>query len=253
MPAYVYVPPGIYLIKKPIQMLVSTFLIGDPLSPPTLVADPALNGSAIISGYDDHEGDGSSNKNFYMAVRNLEIDTTMVASNVVARAIDWSVSQACSLTNVRFKMPPSSSHVGITMSQGGSGTLISDCSFTGGAIGLQLANQQYTLKGLSFDGCGVGIFIQRSYVATIQGCNFANCMYGVDMGGANTSGSVSIVDSSVSNCTAGVNAYVSGNGEGSLVLDGFAVTNAVAVRTSSGTTLLQGSVSDGQVWVMGNT
>jgi glucan 1,3-beta-glucosidase len=247
------VPPGTYLIKKPIQMLVNTFLIGDPLNPPTLVADPALKGKPVINGYDDNQGEGSSTKNFYMALRNLNIDTTRIAVDVTARAIDWSVSQACSLSNVHIKMPPSSGHIGITMDRGGSGKIISDCSFTGGAIGLQLANQQYMLKGLKFDGCGVGIFIQKSYVATIQGCSFANCNYGVDMSAENSSGAVSIVDSSVSKCTAGVNAYVSGNGQGSLVLDNFAVSDAVAVRSSTGETLLQGSVPQGQVWVMGNT
>jgi glucan 1,3-beta-glucosidase len=253
MPAYIYVPPGTYLIKKPIQLLVSTFLIGDPLDPPTLVADPALESRPVIHGYDAHQGEGSANKNFYMAVRNFKIDTTRIPSNVAARAVEWSVSQGCSLTNVHISMPPSSGHIGITMDQGGSGMLISDCSFTGGAIGLQLANQQYMLKRLRFDGCGGGIFIQRSFVSTIQGCSFANCNYGINMGAANSSGALSVVDSSVSRCTAGVNAHVSGSGQGSLVLDNFAVSEAVAVRSSSGETLLQGSVPEGEVWVMGIT
>lgn len=253
LPAYIYVPPGTYLIKKPIQMLVNTFLIGDPLNLPTLVADPALEANPVINGYDAHQGEASANKNFYMAVRNFKIDTTRIANNVVGRAIEWSVSQACSLTNVHINMPPSSAHVGVTMDQGGSGKIIADCSFTGGAIGLQLANQQYMLKALTFDGCGVGVFIQRSFVSTIQGCTFTNCNYGVDMSAPDSSGTLSIVDSSVSKCTAGVHAHVSGNGQGSLVLDGFAVSDAVAVKSSNGSTILQGSVPDGQVWVMGNT
>ncbi|KAH6649917.1 pectate lyase superfamily protein-domain-containing protein [Chaetomium tenue] len=253
MPAYVYVPPGTYLIKKPIQMLVSTFLIGDPLNLPTLIADPALESHPVIHGYDEHQGEGGSTKNFYMAVRNFNIDTTRVPREVPAKAIEWSVSQGCSLTNVHIKMAPSSGHVGVTMDEGGSGKIISDCSFTGGAIGILLANQQYMLKGLKFDGCNVGIFIQRSFVSTIQGCSFTNCNYGVDMGAANSSGALSVVDSSVSRCNAGVKAYVSGYGEGSLVLDNFAVSDAVAVVSSSGSTLRQGSVPAGQVWVMGNT
>ncbi|KAL2125987.1 hypothetical protein VTI74DRAFT_2010 [Chaetomium olivicolor] len=253
MPAYIYIPPGTYLIKKPIQLLVNTFLIGDPLDLPTLIADPALNTTPLIRGFDAHQGEGSANKNFYMAVRNLRIDTTRIASGVSARAVEWSVSQGCSLANVHVVMPPSSGHIGITMDQGGSGKIISDCSFTGGAIGLLLANQQYMLKGLRFDGCGVGIFIQRSWVTTIQGCRFVGCNYGVDMGAADSTGTVSIVDSEVSKCTAGVNAAVSGNGQGSLVLDGFAVSEAVAVRSTDGKTLLHGSVPEGQVWVMGNT
>lgn len=253
LPAYIYVPPGTYLIKRPIQLLVNTFLIGDPLNPPTLVADPELETNPVINGYDDHQGEGSSTKNFYMAVRNFNIDTTRIASSVRARAIDWSVSQACSLTDVHIHMAPSSSHVGVTMDRGGSGKIIADCSFTGGAVGIQLANQQYMLKGLRFDGCSVGISVVKSFVTTIQGCSFANCNYGIDVSGVNSTGSVSVVDSSVSRCTAGINAHVSGNGQGSLVLDGFTVSDAVAVRASSGATLLQGSVPEGQTWVLGNT
>jgi glucan 1,3-beta-glucosidase len=234
-------------------MLVNTFLIGDPVDPPTLVADPALETNPVINGYDAHQGEGSSTKNFYMAVRNFKIDTSRIASNVRARAMDWSVSQACSLTNVHINMSHSSSHVGITMDHGGSGKIISDCSFTGGAVGIQLNSQQYMLKGLSFDGCRVGISVLRSYITTVQGCSFTNCEIGLDVSGINSTGSVSIVDSSVSRCSAGVNAYVSGDGRGSLVLDGFAVTDAIAVRSSSGAALLQGSVPQGQTWVMGNT
>ncbi|KAK3378111.1 pectate lyase superfamily protein-domain-containing protein [Podospora didyma] len=252
LPAYIYVPPGKYRIKKPIEMLVNTFLIGDALDLPTLIADPALEASFVISGYDAYQGEGSANKNFFMAVRNLRIDMTEIGSIVNATAIDWSVSQGCSLTNIHIKMAPSSNHTGISMQNGGSGNVISDCSFTGGAIGIHLANQQYLLKGLSFDGCAVGIYMKISYVTTIQGCSFTNCQYGVDMGRNESAGSVSIVDSSVHKCNAGVNAFVSGNGQGSLVLDNFAVLEAVAVKSSTGATLLEGSVPGGQVWLMGN-
>ncbi|KAK0616110.1 pectate lyase superfamily protein-domain-containing protein [Bombardia bombarda] len=252
-PAYIYVPPGTYLIKRSIQMLVNTFLIGDALNPPTLVADPTLGTNPAINGYDGYQGEGSANKNFYMAVRNFNIDTTMVNAGIHARAMDWSVSQGCSLTNVHIKMPSGpSNHTGLTMEKGGSGVIISDCSFTGGAVGLELSNQQYMLKGLVFDGCGVGIYFKESLVTTIQGCIFNHCQWGVDMSRNGSSGSVSIVDSSVSSCTAGVNAYVSGDGEGSLVLDNFAVSDAIAVRSSAGATLLEGSVPAGQTWVMGN-
>jgi glucan 1,3-beta-glucosidase len=125
-------------------------------------------------------------------------------------------------------------------------------SFTGGSIGIKLSNQQYMLKGLSFNGCNVGVYFQGSFITTIQGSTFQNCNYGVDIGRSGSAGAVSIVDSSVSACNAGVNAYVSGNGEGSLVLDNFAVSNAKAVVSSTGSTLLAGSVASGSTWVMGN-
>jgi glucan 1,3-beta-glucosidase len=107
-------------------MLVSTFLVGDPLNPPTLIADPALGTSPVVNGYDSNQGDGSSTKNFYMTLRNINIDMTRISTSTAAVAIDWSVSQGCSLSNIHVNMPDFSSHIGITMAQGGSGTIISD-------------------------------------------------------------------------------------------------------------------------------
>jgi glucan 1,3-beta-glucosidase len=137
-PAYVFVPAGRYLIKNPIQMPVNTFLIGDALSPPTLVADAALETNPVIHGYDENQGEGSANKNFYMAVRNFYIDTASIGKDVQARAMDWSVSQGCSLTNVHITMPTSSNHTGITMKNGGSGNIISDCVSLLSAYGLRV-------------------------------------------------------------------------------------------------------------------
>ncbi|GKT91010.1 exo-beta-1,4-gluconase [Colletotrichum tofieldiae] len=250
-PAYVYIPPGRYRIKKPIQMLVTTYLVGDALNPPVLVADPALGTQPVINGYDSHQGDGSATKNFYMAVRNVVVDTTDIGAGVQAVGIDWSVSQGCSLSNVKVRMPNFSSHVGITMSAGGSGILISDSQFEGGAIGIKVNGQQYQFKNLSFNGCSVGISVDHVYVAVVQGATFANCNFGIDMG-RNTAGVVSLVDSSVSACNAGVNNLVTGYGQNSLVIDNFQVTGATAVKSASdGSTLRSGSVPAGQTWVMG--
>ncbi|KAK6217374.1 exo-beta-1 [Colletotrichum tabaci] len=250
-PAYVYIPPGRYRIKKPIQMLVTTFLVGDALNPPVLIADPALGGQPVINGYDAHQGDGSATKNFLMAVRNVVIDTTEVGLGAPAVGIDWSVSQGCSLSNVKIRMPNFSSHVGITMNQGGSGILISDSQFEGGAIGIRVNGQQYQFKNLSFNGCNVGISMDSVYVAVVQGVTFANCNFGIDMGRDKT-GVVSLVDSSVRACNAGVNNLVTGYGQNSLVIDNFQVTDATAVKSASdGSTLRAGSVAAGQTWVMG--
>ncbi|KAH8893181.1 pectin lyase-like protein [Thozetella sp. PMI_491] len=249
-PAYVYVPPGTYLIKKPIQMVVSTFLVGDPLDPPTFVAHEDLN-TTIINGYDMWQGELSSTKNFYMSVRNLKLDTTNVSRGTKVRAMDWSVSQGSSLTNVEINMPSMSEHVGITMSQGGSGTIIADCTFTGGKIGLELSNQQYMLKGLSFDGSNTAIFFNNAFIATVQGASFKNCNIGIDIARSGSAGSVSVVDTT-SACHIGVSANVTGSGQGSLVLDNFAVTSGTAVKSSTGSVVLEGSVPAGQTWMMGN-
>jgi len=111
-------------------MIVNTFLVGDPLNPPTFVADASLGTNPVIYAYDNTQGDGSATKNFYMAVRNINIDTRAVSTGTRAVGLNWAVSQGCSLYNVQFIMPNYSSHIGVTMesdSGGGSGTIISDC------------------------------------------------------------------------------------------------------------------------------
>ncbi|KAH8671305.1 pectate lyase superfamily protein-domain-containing protein [Xylariales sp. PMI_506] len=251
MPAYVYIPPGTYRFKASVQLIVSTYLIGDPIDRPTLIADPALGPSPLIYGYDAYQGDNSATKNFYMALRNVNIDTSEVDAATEAVAIDWSVSQGCSMNNVNITMPNSSKHIGITMGHSGSGVTIADCNFYGGAVGIQLWNQQYNFKALNFDGCGVGINIIMVYVATFQDITFSNCNFGIYT--SNLTGAISLVDSSVDNCNAGVNAYVSGGAQGSLVIENFQTdTSTVAVTSRDRRVLLQGSVPAGQTWVMGN-
>lgn len=67
-------------------------------------------------------------------------------------------------------------------------------------------------------------------------------------------GAISLIDSSISNCAVGVYTAETGNGEGSLVIDNFDVGfGVIAVKSSSsGKTLLSGSVPAGSAWVMGN-
>lgn len=115
-------------------------------------------------------------------------------------------------------------------------------------------NQQYIFKNLSFNACNVGIYIKNVFIATFQGLTFQNCNYGIDMGRDGAAGAISLVDSSISTCNAGVNAYVSGNGDGGLTIDNFQVADdgTKAVLSSDGSTLLAGSVPVGQTWVMGN-
>jgi glucan 1,3-beta-glucosidase len=91
------------------------------------------------------------------------------------------------------------------------------------------------------------------FLTTIQGASFQNCNFGVDMGQSGKAGMVSLVDSSVQACNAGVNAAVTNGAQNSLVIDGFSVGGgAAAVKAADGSTLLQGSVPAGQTWVLGN-
>lgn len=120
-------------------------------------------------------------------------------------------------------------------------------------MGIRLQNQQYILKNLTFNGCDACIYVYSVFVATLQGISFKNCNFGLDIGRNGSAGAISIVDSSVSQCDAGINAYVTGMAQGSLVLDNFQVNSAAAVKSSDGATLLAGSVPPGQAWVMGNS
>ncbi|KAK3988327.1 glucan 1,3-beta-glucosidase [Cladorrhinum sp. PSN332] len=253
LPGYIYVPPGTYLISSPINLLVNTYLVGDAVNPPTLIGDPSLLGDKpVINAYDPYQGEGSANKNFYISLRNFKIDTTRVSPAVQAKGINWSVSQGCSLAHVEVVMPPGSAHKGIVMDPGGSGAVIADCWFKGGKIGVEVASQQYLLKGLRFDGTEVGVSVKRGYVITIQGGGAKGGKYAIEL--EDGVGTASVVDFEVEGCEAGVNVK-SGGGKGSVVLDGVKVSggSGIAVRRGgTGEVLLRGSVHEGETWVMGN-
>lgn len=172
------------------------------------------------------------------------------------------------MNNILVTMPDASNHIGVTMNEGGSGVTIADCvsvsmfwfishvsdirqTFRGGAVGIQLKNQQYNFKSLTFDGCRIGINITSVFVATFQNITFEGCDYGIDT--STSAGTISLVDSSVRNGDAGVHAYVSGSGQGSLTMDNFETdSSTAAVKSLGGDILLQDSVPAGQTWILGN-
>lgn len=107
------------------------------------------SGSVVINAHDD--GQPSTN-NFYIGVRNVEIDTTAVATDQEIYGLNWAVSQATNLINVQFRMPEGSNHVGIEMdggeSGGGSGLFMGDLTFEGGMVGILFSNQQYGIRNV---------------------------------------------------------------------------------------------------------
>lgn len=105
-----------------------------------------------------------------------------------------------------------------------------------------------------FDGCRVGISVVLSYVSVVQSCVFRNCQYGVDVGaaGGDGVGAVSVVDSTVEGCVAGVRVRAEVGDEGaSVVLDNFEVTDSKGVVSLSGDVLLDGGVAAEETWVLG--
>lgn len=116
-PAAVFVPGGTYKISAPIDMRLSTILIGDPNNPPIFKATSTFNGDALIHGRDVAAGDATIN--FFVALKNIVIDTTNINKDSAITALGWGVSQACHLTNIKINMPQrSGGHVGIDMKDG---------------------------------------------------------------------------------------------------------------------------------------
>ncbi|KAI9857964.1 MAG: hypothetical protein M1813_007933 [Trichoglossum hirsutum] len=258
-PALVYIPAGTYRITSSIKLLMNTILIGDPLHMPVLKADANLGTNAIIYAYDSRAD--SATTQFYKGIRNIIFDTTAVSTGTEANALNWPVSQACSLFNVNFRMPNNSGHIGIIMAgvtgsgevQGGSGTIMGDLSFTGGATGIRLSNQQYLLKNITFNGCRTAIRVDGIFVGVLQGMHFQNGATGIDIkDNGDGTGSITLIDSTASFIGTVVNAKNSGHGAGSLVIENLSVSNSgPTVRQSNGgQTLASGSITD--TWVMGN-
>jgi glucan 1,3-beta-glucosidase len=110
-PAMVYLPAGTYLMTGSIQLYVGTVIIGDALNPPILKASSNFQNDHIIYGKDPNQ---PGTVNFYMALKNVQIDSTSVPTSKTLALLDWTVSQGTQLTNVYFNMPTYSSHIGLT-------------------------------------------------------------------------------------------------------------------------------------------
>lgn len=158
-PAVVYFPAGTYSISGSILPAYYTQLIGDASNPPTLKATANFAGFGLIDG--DHYYTSSLNWGatnvFFRQVRNFVIDTTAIAPGTAATGIHWPTAQATSLQNIKFNMPTDSSvvHVGLFIEEGSAG-FVTDLTFNGGATGMSVGNQQYTMRNLVFNNCKTG-------------------------------------------------------------------------------------------------
>ncbi|KAI9655083.1 MAG: hypothetical protein M1821_005566 [Bathelium mastoideum] len=248
-PALIYVPQGTYIISSPIQLYVDTQVIGDAINLPTLEASPAFSPSngSVVAGFDPGQG---STTNFYIGVRNLNIDTTRVSANNTISGLNWAVSQATNLIYVNFVLAPNSQHTGIEMNGGsgggGSGTFLGDLTFTGGLIGIALNNQQYAFKNITFTSVATGIAIQHVFVATFQQMHFEDCGIAVDAGGAGTAGSVSLIDSTANDCGIVV------NGSSSFLLENVRATNSGPLLFVNGTSKISSTSLEGRTFVVGD-
>ncbi|GAB1316002.1 hypothetical protein MFIFM68171_06212 [Madurella fahalii] len=267
-PAVVYFPAGTYLISSSILPAYFTQLIGDAASPPTLKATPNFAGFGLIDGnpYYTEVLNWKSVNVFFRQVRNFVIDTTAIPPGTAATGMHWPTSQATSLQNIVFNMPatPDVVHVGLFIEEGSGGLLV-DLTFNGGASGASMGNQQYTMRNLRFNNCKTAIIQIWNWGWTYHGLSINNCQVGIDIsaGGAENKlnvGSVTLFDSTFTNVPVAIltawNTGTNPDTAGSLVMENIALNNVpVAVRGPGGSTMLAGTAGSMtiQAWANGHS
>jgi glucan 1,3-beta-glucosidase len=195
-PAYVYFPPGTYLVTQSLPVIYYTEMVGDFADPPTIlmVSDseedtPVLDAAGFW--YPDINQD-----NFYRHVRNFILDMTQCKK---CTGVHWQVSQATSFNNVLFKCGKGSRNRGLFM-ENGSGGFFSDVIFEGGEFGMWVGNQQFTARNVTIrDASIAGIFLNWDFVWTIKGIHVYDTPVAIDMN--NVMGSLTIIDSDFHNIT----------------------------------------------------
>lgn len=104
-PATVYFPSGTYLVSSSIIQYYNTELLGNPITPPTIVAAASFVGLGVISS-DVYSGPTTewylNTNNFLRSIRNFEIDIRATPQNGQVCGIHWQVAQGSSLENIAF-------------------------------------------------------------------------------------------------------------------------------------------------------
>lgn len=127
-----------------------------------------------------------------------------------------------------------------------------DITFNGGLQGLVVGNQQYTVRGLTFNNVVTAIYQLWDWSFTYQGLSINNCGKGLDMaardpnnGNLELVGAVTILDSTITNTPVGiVHSYSTAAGQigGTLVLENVQLQNVpIAIQGSGGSTTLAGT------------
>ncbi|KAI0013546.1 putative Exo-beta-1,3-glucanae [Xylariaceae sp. FL0662B] len=254
--ALVYFPSGTYLVTNSIVNYYYTMIVGNPNCMPVIKASSNFTARFVIDGnkYGDSGslGWGATNV-FWSQIRNFVVDTTNVAPSVLVSGIHWTVSQATSIQNIVFKLSqkPGTQHEGIFI-QEGSGGFVSDLTFEGGNYGLNVGNQQYTMRNLSIHNAATAINQLWSWGWTYKSVSINNCTVGLNMSslddetGAQEVGSVVLIDSEINDTPVGFIMARSSNSTpkagGSLVLENVALNNVpLAIEGPGNTTVLAGS------------
>ncbi|KAF2140154.1 glycoside hydrolase family 55 protein [Aplosporella prunicola CBS 121167] len=247
-PAVIYLPAGTYLLQGPLQFYTGTVLIGDPINPPILKAHSNYSRDYLVFGKDPNFGGTVS---FYMTLKNVILDSTNLAPDYQITLLDWTVSQATQLTNVRFNMPNfSKGHTGMKAGEWprdagyNSNIIINDVAFYGGNVGMNVSGQQWIFKGISFNSCRIGAMVNGTDVV-FSNSYFLYNEVGIEASG--TPGSVVVLDTATKNIGRLLSSRLSYH-PNSVVLEN--VANAGLTVVMAGKTLLTGSVAD--TWYLGN-
>ncbi|KAF3902585.1 hypothetical protein ABW21_db0207765 [Orbilia brochopaga] len=272
-PALVYFPAGTYLVSSPIISYYNTQLVGNAVNRPVIRAAGSFVGLGVISS--DVYIPGASGaewyinqNNFLRQIRNFNIDLRQVPNampsmdGVPPAGIHWQVAQATSIQNVRIIMSsgPDTTHVGIYM-ENGSGGFMSDVTFNGGKIGAYLGNQQFTIRKFSFQGCQTAVHMLWDWAFTMKSFEINNCQVGFNVtanaGGRGAAqgqgvGSLTILDSSISNTPVGIKTFgqITGNSS-SIFLENMKLSNVNTAIMSDGQVVVPGGTTTIPSWASG--
>ncbi|KAK8135900.1 hypothetical protein PG984_003840 [Apiospora sp. TS-2023a] len=253
-PALVYFPNGTYIVSDSIVNYYYTQIVGNPNCMPVIKGSSGFKARWFIDGNqygsNGQLGWGATDV-FWTQVRNVIIDTTEVRSSLQVAGIHWTVSQATLLQNIIFKLSQASGtqHQGVFIAEG-SGGFMSDLSFTGGAQGMAIGNQQFTMRNLTFTNVVTAIDQLWDWGWTYYGLKINNCTVGLNLTAVTDKGepnvaSVVLFDSEFSNTDKAVitaRTAPSKSAGGALILENVSLDNVrVAVEGPSGKTLLEGS------------
>ncbi|KAF3048908.1 exo-1,3-beta-glucanase [Didymella keratinophila] len=266
-PAVVYIPSGTYFIQKPIIFYYMTQLIGNPRDLPVLKASATLDALALIDASPYNNEDGSpgwiSTNVFLRQIRNLVIDGTARDPTKGFQAIHWPASQATTIQNVKIRMAQASNsvHTGIFV-ENGSGGHMADLDIEGGLYGMNIGNQQFTMRNVKISKAVVGISQIWNWGWLYSGLSISDCGTAFSMtNGASAGklevGSVVIIDSVITNCPTFVDQAwtlsTSPTGAGQLTLQNIQLNNVpVAVKGPNGATVLAGGSTTINTWGQGN-
>ncbi|KAM7191243.1 glucan-beta-glucosidase [Naviculisporaceae sp. PSN 640] len=265
--AIVYFPPGTYKICRPIIQYYYTQFIGDPNDPPTIKGcdefegiglidvDPYIPGGSGAQWYINQNQFFRQIRNFIFDLKDMPLSTAENDQPLVPTGIHWQVAQATSLQNIVFNMPEGKdvTHVGV-FTENGSGGFVSDLVFNGGAIGWRVGSQQFTARGLRFNKCQTAVQMIWDWGFNwqdikVDGGAIAFNISGIGGDQGQGIGSVSIIDSEISNVPVGILTHNLAGKAPNIVLDNTVFNNVQrVVQVNGGDTIL---TSAPKLWAMG--